>query len=186
MHHTSAQPKATLTQPPPHSRIATQLDGAHFYDAWSITTHNTGLSALAYFVSAAARTPRWVNWCMAARNTVGKRVGLKDLGTLSATNATKPDHAYLPGERVGIFTVIDNTPDEALVGDHDKHLNVVISIHRALHPDRQAVTITATTVVHIKNWLGHLYMLPVTPMHRLIVPAVLRNIHSAPTTVATP
>lgn len=126
-------------------------------------------------MSAAARTPRWVNWCMAARNQVGKLIGLKDLGALSSVEVGKSTRDYQPGERVGIFTVIENTYDEALIGDQDKHLNVVISIHRALHPDQQAVTITATTVVHIKNWLGHLYMLPVTPMHRLIVPSVLKT-----------
>ena len=61
------------------------------------------------------------------------------------------------------------------LGDSDKHLDVVLSVHRApLGGD--AVTITVTTVVHVKNWLGHMYMLPVRPMHRLITPAVLSRL----------
>jgi Protein of unknown function (DUF2867) len=63
-----------------------------------------------------------------------------------------------------------------LIGDRDKHLNVVLSVHRRLLPGRQAVEITLTTVVHVKNLLGRLYMLPVTPAHRIIAPAVLASI----------
>ena len=88
----------------------------------------------------------------------------------------KPASAYQPGERVGIFTIIENTFDEALIGDEDKHLNVVLSIHRKKHLDGKLVSITVTTVVHVKNMLGSIYMLPVKPMHRLITPAVLTSI----------
>ena len=32
-----------------------------------------------------------------------------------------------------------------------------------------------STIVRFNNWLGRLYFLPVRPIHRLIVPAMLRN-----------
>ncbi|MDR2328646.1 MAG: DUF2867 domain-containing protein, partial [Comamonas sp.] len=72
--------------------------------------------------------------------------------------------------------------DEALIGDSDKHLNVVLSVHRAPVAGRQGqVAITITTVVHVRNLLGHLYMLPVAPMHRRIAPAVLAALgHAQP------
>ena len=112
---------------------------------------------------------------------MGRIVGLKDLGTLSGVAADKSELDYQPGDRVGIFTVIENTFDEALIGDDDKHLKVVLSVHRQEHAE--LVSITITTVVHVKNRLGSLYMLPVKPMHRLIAPAVLasigRNAHAA-------
>ena len=41
------------------------------------------------------------------------------------------------------------------------------------------VAITITTVVHVNNLLGHLYMLPVAPMHRRIAPAVLAGLGDA-------
>ncbi|WP_312836443.1 DUF2867 domain-containing protein [Comamonas sp.] len=162
------------TRPPAGSRIAQRLAGAHFQDAWCIHTAQTGAPALAYFLAAVARTPRWIEWCMQARNRVGHIVGLKDLGTLSQIDPQRPASAYQPGERVGVFTVLENRADEALIGDSDKHLNVVLSIHRAPVAGREdQVAITITTVVHVHNLLGHLYMLPVAPMHRRIAPAVL-------------
>jgi len=113
---------------------------------------------------------------MTARNRVGQLVSLKDLGTLSNVAADKQGPDYKPGDRVGIFTIFENTTEEALVGDDDRHLHVVLSIHRREHFGGKQVTITVTTVVHVKNRLGRIYMKLVKPMHRLIAPAVLSAI----------
>lgn len=158
------------------SLIAHRLAGASFHDTWCVPSMDSEQSALGHFIAAAQSTPRWIEACMKARNRVGQMVGLKDLGTLSAIGQDKRAEDYQRGDRVGIFTMIENTFDEALFGDSDKHLNVVLSLHRQAHPDGQHVLIRLTTVVHVKNWLGRVYMLPVAPMHKLITPAVLANI----------
>lgn len=161
---------------PPGSRIAQQLAGSSFHDSWSIVSGATGLSALDHFILAARKTPRWIEICMRARNLIGGLAGLKNLGTLSALQPGKPAASYGLGDRVGIFTVFENTFDEALIGDDDKHLKVVLSIHRKSDISSPDAVITITTVVHVKNALGRLYMLPVKPMHRLIAPAVLSSL----------
>lgn len=77
---------------------------------------------------------------------------------------------------MGIFTIISNFPNEVLLGDSDKHLDVVLSVYKH-PPDQQGnQTISVTTVVHTHNMLGRIYMFPVTPMHKLIAPAVLNRI----------
>ncbi len=167
------------TEVPANSNIAAKLAGADYFDSWSVISDASGLSALGYFISAARKTPRWVDICMTVRNQIGQYAGLKDLGTLSEVSDSKAVKEYKPGDRVGIFTVFENTFDEALIGDKDKHLDVVLSIHRKELPDEKQVAITITTVVHVKNMLGHIYMLPVKPMHRLIAPAVLSTIGNA-------
>lgn len=116
---------------------------------------------------------------MSIRNNAASALGLKNLGTLSQLDQAKPASAYKPGDRVGIFTLIANTADEVLLGDRDKHLDVVLSVHRAAEVKNGRVIITVTTVVHVHNWLGRLYMLPVTPMHRVIAPTVLKAIGRA-------
>jgi hypothetical protein len=40
--------------------------------------------------------------------------------------------AYKPGDRIGIFTLFEATDDEVLLGDRDKHLDVVLSVHKRL------------------------------------------------------
>ena len=165
----------TAVAPPAGSLIATRLAGADFYDAWAIDAAEPQLSALRQFLKAVRATPRWVETCMNLRNRSVQLVGLKNLGELSEINPAKSDADYRPGDRVGIFTLFENTPDEVLMGDRDKHLDVVLSVHCA-RPAGQPVRVTVTTVVHTKNRLGRLYMLPVKPMHKLISPSVLRAI----------
>lgn len=164
---------------PSNSRIQSFLAGASFYDSWSITSHEVDRSALDHFIAATRRTPRWVDACMTARNRVVRVFGLKDLGELSGLDERRRAVDYKPGERVGIFTVFENSFDEALIGDRDKHLDVMLGVHRHALPGGREVVITITTVVHVKNTLGRMYMLLVKPMHRLIAPAVLATIGNA-------
>lgn len=173
----------TETSPPAGSRIASRLEGADFFDAWAIDAAEPSLSALGQFLKAVRATPRWVDACMGLRNRAVRLVGLKHLGALSDIHPAKPDADHRPGDRVGIFTLFENTPDEVLLGDRDKHLDVVISVHCA-RPAGGPVRVTVTTVVHTKNRLGRLYMLPVKPMHRLISPSVLRAIGAPARAVA--
>ena len=166
---------APTTAPMP-SAIAAYLPGAYFHDSWVITAGEPDLSALGQFLKALQATPPWVNTLMTIRNRVVAALGLKNLGTLSRIDPAKPASAYLPGDRVGIFTLIANTADEVLVGDKDKHLNVVLSVHKATEGNSGRVRVTVTTVVHVHNWFGALYMLPVTPMHRVISKTVLKAV----------
>lgn len=161
------------SEPPANSRILTLIPGAYFHDAWTVMAGQPALSALGQFLKAVEATPAWVTRCMALRNSVAEKLGLKNLGGLGALDKAKPPELYQRGDRVGIFTLFEQTFDEVLLGDSDKHLDVTLSVHRQeLSPG--CVRVTVTTVVHVHNWLGRLYMLPVTPMHKLIAPAMLR------------
>ncbi|WP_298611446.1 DUF2867 domain-containing protein [uncultured Thiothrix sp.] len=163
------------TAVPPNSKITALIPNCSFYDAWAIESADLASSALEQFIKTARKTPSWVEACMNLRNQVGQLVGLKNLGGLSGLS-DKPSADYQQGDRVGIFTLFENSFDEVLLGDHDKHLDVTLSVHRSLINSGQQVRITLTTVVHTHNFLGKLYMLPVKPMHRIIAPTVLAKL----------
>jgi Protein of unknown function (DUF2867) len=135
------------TEVPLNSRASQLVSGASFYDAWQISSSRVDRSALEHFLAAAQKTPRWINAAMSTRNNIVRFFGLKNLGTLDGFDETREPKAYAPGDRVGIFTLFENTFDEVLLGDKDKHLNVVLSVHRKLLPGGQAVEVTLTTVV---------------------------------------
>jgi len=139
-----------------------------------------GLTALGQFLKAAGQTPRWVSACMSLRNRVVSLFGLKNLGGLENLPRHKAESDYRPGDRVGIFTLFENTPGEVLLGDKDKHLDVTLSVHLTPQAADGTSLITLTTVVRVHNLLGRAYMLPVTPMHRLIAPTVLRAVGQGP------
>lgn len=169
-----------MTVAPPDSLIAKLVPGSYFHDAWAMPAGDASLSALGQFLKAARHTPRWVSACMALRNGVVSLFGLKNLGSLDDLSGDKAETRYRPGDRVGIFTLFENTPGEVLLGDRDKHLDVTLSVHLAPEPTSGTPLVTLTTVVRVHNLLGRAYMLPVAPMHRLIAPTVLRAVARGP------
>ena len=176
------KPAPRETTAPPNSLIGKLVPGSYFHDAWAVPAGDASLTALGQFLKAAGQTPRWVSACMTLRNRVVSLFGLKNLGGLENLPRHKAEADYRPGDRVGIFTLFENTPGEVLLGDRDKHLDVTLSVHVAPDPASGASLVTITTVVRVHNLLGRVYMLPVAPMHRLIAPRVLRAVGQKPAT----
>ncbi len=166
------------TTVPAHSRVQAQLAKASFHDCYRVLLDDTRSTALQHFLRAAAHTPPWVDRLMHLRNRSVALFGLKNLGALSALDPHKPEASYRPGDRVGIFTLQSLSDDEVVLGDQDHHLDVALSVLRLpLTPEGQR-PLAVSTVVKTHNLLGRLYMLPVTPLHRRIVPAVLRGLQA--------
>lgn len=163
---------------PAGSEILRHLPGAHFHDCHAVAIAAPAPCALALHLAAMSATPSWVQGLMAARNGLVARLGLKDLGPLEAVDPAKPLDAYRVGDRVGIFLLQHLTDGEIILGQTDKHLDVKVSVHqRAVGP---GAVVAVTTVVHIHNGLGRLYMTLVTPFHRRIVPALLQRMRLPP------
>ena len=165
--------------PPSDSEAARLVPGSYFHDAWAIPAAEPTLGPLAQFLRVAQTTPGWIDGLMNFRNRVVGLFGLKNLGGLAQLDTTKPAADYRPGDRVGIFTLISQSATEALLGDSDKHLDVVVSVHKRISATHGAAEITVTTVVKVHNWLGRLYMVPVRPAHRVIARAMVRAIGEA-------
>jgi hypothetical protein len=164
-------PHITAIKVPGSSDISKQLQGADYFDSYEIPLEHAGRSALEIYLGVISKTPAWLNFLMAARNRVVGFFGLKNLGHLGDLQKTKAASDYRIGDRIGIFTLLSNTDNEVIMGDSDKHLDVKVSICKLGHDGKESVA--STTVVHIHNLLGRVYMLFVIPFHKLIVPAVL-------------
>ncbi|MFG6448867.1 DUF2867 domain-containing protein [Roseateles sp. BYS180W] len=153
---------------PPDSHVAQLLPGAYFHDAWAVDLADGRANAMSLALRVFQQTPPWIDGLMGLRNRLAGLAGLKNVGTLADLDPGKPSAAYQLGDRVGIFTLCLRSEAEVLMGIDDKHLKVVVSLHRAQLQADARTTATITTVVHVHNWLGRLYMLPVTPVHRVI------------------
>jgi Protein of unknown function (DUF2867) len=154
--------------------IVPYLHGAHFADCYRVEVDHPERTALQHFAQALQATPPWVRMLMRVRNRAVSLVGLKTLNTWDPQPG-----AFEVGARLGIFELIRISDDEVLAGDSDKHLRVVLSVQRLPATEHQSAAVSLTTVVHIHNWLGHLYMLPVGPAHKIIAPRVLGRVNAA-------
>ncbi len=171
--------QVTVCSVPVGSAIEPWVAGSDFHDAYGVEAIHCERKALEHFLIAIAATPAWVDSLMNIRNRVVALFGLKNLGGLGQHREPKAADAYRPGDRVGIFTLLSQSDDEVLVEDDDKHLRVLVSLRRMTTRESEPTKLVLTTVVHIHNVLGRVYMLPVGPMHKLIAPAVLSRINAA-------
>jgi hypothetical protein len=120
-------------------------------EAWNIMTAESGL-----LMRLAFRT----------RDVISSLFGVKRIGGFSgARRAT-----VQVGERLDFFLVEQSTPDMLVLTERDRHLDVMICLSMT---DR-VLTITSSVVTH--NAFGRFYMLPVGPMHKLIVNNDLRRL----------
>ncbi len=171
--------RTVATAVPDGSAIAPFLPGAYFHDTYAVTIDRTGCSALELYLQMAGRTPGWVNALMTLRNRVVAACGGQDVGHLGDFDPGKAASAYRVGDRIGLFTLAQLADDEAIFVATDRHLDAWMSICTRSAGARETVAIT--TVVHVHNAAGRLYMLCVAPVHRFVVPALLSTISRSQT-----
>ena len=139
------------------------LSGAQFADAFRIDIGDRDFDARRVAERMMARQPRWAEALVALRNLLMAPLGLRTSGA----------GLVPPRDMIGIFPVVSQTPDRLIAGFNDRHLDfrVVVDV-TAPGGVRQ---VTATTLVKTHNWFGRTYLAIIMPFHRLIVPALLRQ-----------
>lgn len=166
--------KVKLSALPTPSYIASALPSADFADCYRFADPDPQASALETYLALVARTPFWMHALMALRNRIVAWVGLKHLGSMGPEDVVKPADAYRTGDRVGIFSLLRSEPHEVVLHDDDKHLRVQLSLCK--HVVSGQAVVSVSTVVHIHNRLGRVYMSVVGPVHSFIVPHMLAQV----------
>lgn len=142
------------------------LAGAQFIDAFSIGIEDTALDARHAAERMMAKGPRWIDMLLALRNLMVAPFGLK---------AGAPDGSGR-ADIIGIFPVVSETHERLVAGFNDRHLDFRVVVDVAPCGEGKGQNVTATTLVLTHNWLGRVYLAVIMPFHRLIVPAMLRQV----------
>ena len=148
----------------PAAGIDALLAGAQFADAFRVEIADPALDAWRAAERMMARQPRWAEALLKLRNLLVAPFGLKTSGA----------SASAPREMIGIFPILSETPDRLVAGFNDSHLNFRVVVDVATSGGTRNVT--ATTLVLTHNRLGRVYLAVILPFHRLIVPALLRQV----------
>lgn len=156
---------------PLESGLQTEAASAFFHDSFQAEYYGKEKTAIAVAARMAQATPPWFEWLMSVRNKIVSLVGLKDLGSFGAVNLEQIQN-YRVGDRFGIFIIRSISPEEIILEEDDKHLLVRMSVHLA--PERPQM-VTVTTMVHIHNLLGYVYIFFVLPVHKIITPSFVRR-----------
>jgi hypothetical protein len=148
----------------PEVDAETLLAGAQFADAFCIEVGDRDLDARRAAERMMARQPRWAEALLSLRNFLVAPLGLKTSGA----------HPGVSRDMIGIFPVVSATPDRLIAGFNDRHLDFRVVVD--VTAPGGIWQVTATTVVRTHNWLGRTYLAIIMPFHRLIVPALLRQV----------
>jgi Protein of unknown function (DUF2867) len=95
---------------------------------------------------------------------------VRPFGLRTSPRGPRPPPGFVPGERIGLFTLFARTDQELLLGEDDKHLDFRICLR--VTGDGTA---SLTTLVRFRNAWGRLYFALIRPFHAVMVRTMLRR-----------
>ena len=139
-----------------------ELVGAGFADAYAMIVDEVALDAPTAARRAFGRSPQWVRVLLRLRNGLVGMLGLKT----ATPNAERSEYGWFP--------VVSSSADRVVLGFDDKHLD--FRLIASVVPHGKQTEVTVATIVRTHNLLGRCYLATIMPFHRVIVPAMLRQV----------
>ena len=157
--------KNLFTIPDTNTHVLAPIDELAFFD--SQTVHlSKSISPLDAWNLVMSRPMPVLKAAFILRDIISTCFGVKKIGGFSGR---RPGHVKL-GEKLDFFTVEHISDDVLSLSERDRHLDVLTCISRV----GNELTITSSVKIH--NIFGRIYMVPVSPAHKLIVRNFLRYI----------
>lgn len=117
-----------------------------------------------------ADAPAWLKGAFRVRDSISQHFNVERIGGFSGVAPRNPPAV---GEKLDFFTVESLSPHNMVLTSRDTHLAVMVSIDATdVHPR----TLHITTSVKTFNTFGRLYMLPVAPVHGVIIKRLLAHL----------
>lgn len=156
---TSAIHETPLTLPHP------AFPKADWGDTFTVHTERQFPDAEHAAQAIMASLPAWASGLMSLRDRLVAPLGLKTGKAMLADRDI---------ECVGIFPVLDKSPDQIILGADDNHLDFRVVID--LLPGDPAQRVQLSTLVKRNNALGVGYLAVIMPFHKMIAKAMLRGL----------
>jgi hypothetical protein len=157
---------------PPESQLNSRLGEASYQSAFETELRTAGLTPAQIAARELARTPGWLDGLVILRNRLVAPFGLKAVGRLSLALDEDALARLAPGDPFSIFRVAFIDAAELVLGIDDSHLDVRISYLVRRNGGTASYVVASWVKTH--NGLGRLYMLPVAPIHGLLVRLAMR------------
>lgn len=148
----------------PNVDTTTVLAGAQFTDAFRVDIGTGAVNAREACTRMVLNQPRWILALVRLRNILVTPFGLKTSG----------EGAYAPGGVIGLFPVLSETPERLIAGFNDSHLDFRIVVD--VVEDAASRQVTLTTLVKTNNALGRIYLMLITPFHKLVARGMMGRI----------
>jgi hypothetical protein len=167
-------PKARKVAFPVESQLHRHLDQAFYSDAFEAGLIDASLTPVEIATRALMSTPGWVDGLVNLRDRIVSLFGLKAVGRLSLEGGGRSSSEPAVGDAFSIFRVVFVDSRELVLGIDDTHLDVRMSFLKRLTDSRASYVVSSWVKTH--NALGRVYMLPVAPVHRILVGLMMRGV----------
>ena len=115
--------------------------------------------------------PKWLKILFQMRDFIGRIVGIRTIKGFEQLSENIPNI----GDIVHFFNVIELEKDKLTLIIRDHHLDVCLHLRLIDDNDKQNKLYVITSVKN-HNFIGKLYMAPVSVLHPLIVNRLLKNL----------
>lgn len=140
------------------------LPDADWADAFEITTRRRFATMRELAQATVGSMPPWSRFLLKVRNMVVRPFGLKPDGVTDAPDSNT---------RIDIFPIIHESVDTIVLGLDDAHLNFRIVMERNALETGELIRVT--TLVQRHNLFGRMYIAAITPFHKAIAAASIRQ-----------
>jgi hypothetical protein len=159
--------RARPFQLPLTSLLRKRIEPGDFVDSYAVPLAEPELTPL-QLAERLTVMPGWVNGLLWLRNGLVSPLGLK---TGAGLPPPPPDPGV--GDYVSFFKLDEVSPNEAILGEDDHHLDFRVSVLKTAGPEPLAAI---STWVRPHNLGGRLYLFGVLPFHKLIIRRMLANV----------
>jgi hypothetical protein len=166
-------PKVRKVAFPVESQLHGKLDQAFYSDAFETDLVDASLTPVEIATRALVSTPAWVDGLVKLRDLIASSLGLKAVGRLKL-GVGQPSREPAVGDAFSIFRVVFVDRSELVLGIDDTNLDVRMSFLKRLTESHASYVVSSWITTH--NALGRIYMLPVAPVHRLLIGLMMRGV----------
>ncbi|WP_190818380.1 DUF2867 domain-containing protein [Saccharopolyspora pogona] len=155
----------------PHSTVQAVEDLLEDADHVDTETVRTTTPLRVFIAAAPSRRSPWMRLLWRARKALAVALRLRDTKVPNGDRISPEEVSFTPGDKLAFFTVKGGEEDRYLILEaSDNHLVGYLALVAEPAEERMS----ATTVVHYKNWRGRLYFTVIRPFHHMIVKRMLQ------------
>ena len=116
--------------------------------------------------------PKWFMLLMGIREGISRLIGLKTAAGIDVRKQVQNFSGEV-GESIALFHVLGRSKTEILSGENDSHLDFRLSFFA--NPTQENTNVILSTTVCFNAWTGKAYFLPVRPIHKFIMPILMKR-----------
>lgn len=155
----TAHPPVRRVDPPPGSLIADWYPRSWLLDSYAVDMPSPPAADMRRLAMLAlGDPPAWFRTLLAIRDRAMRPLGIKPSREVREGRPSE--------DRVDFFPILQETENEIILGEDDRHLDFRLSLLR-IRADG-ATRIVATTAVRVHNRLGRAYIAVIRPFHHLV------------------